>query len=146
MDTEIAVAALGVAGTLGGSCITYAATSRKYKSKIERLERERFHERELRFEKAQFGYRKLYEKLMTHFGEAERSGGELGDLYADYEEVHSVGFRPVCIALDDFWPESRRTAGELPLNEKIEPLREAIHLHRTIKLRDLDEMESRGEA
>jgi hypothetical protein len=53
---------------------------------------------------------------------------------------------PVCTALDDFWPEDRRIARKPPLREKIEPLREAIHLHGTIKLKDLDEMVSRGEA
>jgi hypothetical protein len=146
MSTEIWVAALGVVGTLGGSGITYARTSRKYKSKIDELERKRFHERELSFERAQFGYRKLYEKLMTHYDAVESSSEGLDDLYADYNEIQGVGFRPVCTAVDQFWPEDRRIARKPPLQDKIGPLREAMHLHGTIKLRDLDEMVDRGEA
>jgi hypothetical protein len=146
VETELVIAILGVAGTLGGSALTYAGTRRKYKSELDRLERERQHERERSFEKARFGYRKLYEKFMGHYDEALRLNGPLDALNADYHEIQSVGFKPVCAALDEFWPDSRRTAGTLPLREKIEPLRAAIRLHVSIQLSQLDEMQRRGEA
>jgi len=146
VDKEVVVAILGLVATVSGSLITYAATRRKYRSEIERLESERLHERERSFEKARFGYRKMYEKFMMHFEGAERSGDGLNELNADYHEIQTVGFKPVCAALDDFWPESRREAHELPLREKLAPLREAIHLHVSIPLVDLDEMQRRGDA
>ena len=146
MDTEIVVGILGLVGTIGGSLITYAGTSRKYKAEIERLQVERQDERERQFEKAQIGYRKLYEKFMKHLDEIQQSGDGVNALHDDYLEIQSVGFKPVCAALDAFWPEQQRVARELPRADMLGPLVEAMQLHGSMRLSELDEMRRRGEA
>ncbi|HWM63659.1 MAG TPA: hypothetical protein VNP96_06680 [Solirubrobacterales bacterium] len=146
MDAEIIIAVLGLVGTVGGSIGSYLGARRKYKAEIERLEHERDEERERQLERAQVGYRKLYEKFMKHFEEAENADDGRARLHDDYVEIQVVGFKPVCTALDEFWPEDHRIAGELPLREKRAPLLQAMRLHGSIRLKDLDAMRGRGEA
>jgi len=146
MGTEIIIALLGLVGTVGGSIGSYLGTRRKYRAEIERLEHERDEERERQLENAQVGYRKLYEKFIKHFEEAESANDGLTRLHDDYVEIQVVGFKPVCTALDEFWPEDRRIAREAPRREKREPLLEAMRLHGSIRLKDLDAMRGRGEA
>ncbi len=146
VETQVVVALVGVAGTIGAALLTFAGTRRRYRGEIERLKHERDDERERQLESAQIGYRKLYEKLIKNFEEAERTGQGLDLLHDNHIEAQLVGFKPVSTALDIFWPEERRIARELPHRDEVGPLLEAMRMHGSIRLKDLDEMRRRGEA
>jgi hypothetical protein len=146
MSLEVLVALIGAVATLGGAGLTYFGTRRTYESRIKELQQERQHERERGFEQAQIGYRALYEKFRKHFAETERTGEGLGRLNDDREEILSVGFKPVCDALEQFWPDGVRRAGEPPIRDKLAPLEAAMRLHGSMRLLQLDQMRERGEA
>lgn len=147
MDTEVLVALVTAAGSVLATVpATFWGTKRKYAAKIEKLEHERDQAREVDFEHAQIGYRKLYGKLRNHYEEAERNGSGFGALRKDVIEAEGVGFKPVCDALRKFWPEEHRLTGKPPLRAKYQPVVEAMQRHGSMRLRDLDQMRSRGEA